>query len=129
MPSRKLARLTAIALSVVLWLVALPSAMAEPIATIAEYPLPPRACEIQLFPPCPAPFDIATGPDGALWFTKVTSKTIGRITTDGVITEYPLPSDTTYPESITSGSDGALWFTINNANIGLLTSRNELDTS
>ena len=39
---------------------------------------------------------IAAGPDGALWFTEVdptitARDKIGRITTDGTITEYPIP--------------------------------------
>ena len=32
---------------------------------------------------------IAAGPDGALWFTA--GAYIGRITTPGVVTEYPVP--------------------------------------
>ena len=37
-----------------------------------------------------SPYDITAGPDGALWFTEPGVK-IGRITTAGVITEYPVP--------------------------------------
>jgi streptogramin lyase len=33
---------------------------------------------------------ITTGPDGALWFTEQNASKIGRITTAGVITEFPL---------------------------------------
>ena len=36
---------------------------------------------------------------------------IGRITTAGVVTEYPVPTAGSYPGSITAGPDGALWFT------------------
>jgi virginiamycin B lyase len=35
------------------------------------------------------PIDITTGSDGALWFTDGTGLRVGRITTDGVITEFP----------------------------------------
>ena len=56
------------------------------------------------------PSAIAAGPDGALWFVDVIGS-IGRITTDGTITEYPLPSSYGLATSITSGPDGALWFT------------------
>ncbi|HLJ45199.1 MAG TPA: BACON domain-containing carbohydrate-binding protein [Bryobacteraceae bacterium] len=53
---------------------------------------------------------ITTGPDGALWFTEPGK--IGRITTSGAITEYPVPGDPNGgPLGITSGPDGALWFT------------------
>ncbi|MFZ0667590.1 MAG: hypothetical protein WAM97_17710, partial [Acidimicrobiales bacterium] len=34
------------------------------------------------------PLAIASGPDGALWFTNVKKNTIGRITTAGVVTDY-----------------------------------------
>jgi virginiamycin B lyase len=61
---------------------------------------------------------ITAGPDGAVWFTWAylnsdeaqTSDAIGRITSDGKVTEFPLPS-TTLPEGITVGLDDALWFT------------------
>ena len=50
---------------------------------------------------------IAAGIDGALWFTAGAS--IGRITTAGAITEYPLP-DGTVIGGITAGAHGAIWF-------------------
>ena len=65
---------------------------------------------------------ITAGPDDALWFTAQTSSSdsqnasspfnsyIGRITTDGKISEFPLPPDT-LPKDITTGLDDALWFT------------------
>jgi streptogramin lyase len=46
-----------------------------------------------------------------LWFTELEANAIGRTTTAGVTTEYPIPTPATQPYSITSGSDGALWFT------------------
>jgi streptogramin lyase len=56
---------------------------------------------------------IATGPDGALWFTDgggdFASSVIRRIATDGTITAFPLPSYTA-PTGIVAGPDGALWF-------------------
>jgi hypothetical protein len=36
---------------------------------------------------------------------------IGRITTEGTITEYPIPTPDSGPNGITAGPDGALWFT------------------
>jgi len=54
--------------------------------------------------------NIAVGPDGALWFTELGANTIGRISTTGVINEYPLASGS-HPYGITAGPDGNLWFT------------------
>src|SRR5437870_13761029 len=39
----------------------------------------------------PASSDIASGPDGALWFVEGATNEIGRITTAGVITGFPIP--------------------------------------
>lgn len=72
--------------------------------TIKEYPLNGF----------PSPLSIAAGPDDALWFTEYLGNKIGRITTAGVITEYPVPmvgSEVSQLTSITAGPDGALWFT------------------
>ncbi len=59
---------------------------------------------------------IAAGPDGAMWFSG--NHNIGRITTAGVVTAYPVPTgnDTSY--SITAGPDGAMWFTETALNSG-----------
>jgi streptogramin lyase len=57
------------------------------------------------------PYRITSGPDGALWFTESVANKIGRITTSGVITEYPLPTGVTGPAGITPGPDRGLWFT------------------
>jgi hypothetical protein len=52
--------------------------------------------------------EITTGPDGNLWFTEVSRPAIGRITPQGVVTEFPLAFG---PRSITAAHDGNLWFT------------------
>ena len=57
------------------------------------------------------PEGIATGPDGAMWFTEYCGNKIGRITTFGAIEEFALPSSSDGPDGITNGPDGALWFT------------------
>jgi streptogramin lyase len=57
------------------------------------------------------PFGITVGPDGNLWFTESNSNRIGRITTDGVITEFKLGRGDKQPYGIVAGSDGNLWFT------------------
>jgi hypothetical protein len=65
---------------------------------------------------------LTAGPDGAVWFTEANAPNIGRITTAGTITEYPLPSGTTGVQGITAGPDGALWFALQDENaIGRMT--------
>jgi virginiamycin B lyase len=58
-----------------------------------------------------APGDIAPGWDGALWFTEPGDARIGRITTAGVITEFPAPAG---PVALVPAFDGAMWFTARN---------------
>jgi virginiamycin B lyase len=85
---------------------------------ITEFPIPTSNS---------GPTGIAAGSDGAMWFTEKTK--IGRITTAGVVAEFPLPADPSLPvgvqlqpTSITAGPDGALWFTLQGANkIGRIT--------
>lgn len=68
------------------------------------------------------PSSIVAGPDGALWYTESACDNIGRITTDGNITLFPVLTQNSYPAGIAAGSDGALWFTEANANnIGRIT--------
>lgn len=73
---------------------------------------------------------IAAGPDGALWFTQVNSHApvdsgpdmIGRITTKGIWSEYPIASWDALPTGIAAGPDGAMWFAERHANaIGRIT--------
>ena len=54
--------------------------------------------------------------DGALWFTEENGHRIGRITTDGAITEYQIPTVPSAPAEITASPDGNLWFTEFGAN-------------
>jgi hypothetical protein len=71
------------------------------------------------------PRGIAPGPDGALWFTESTAPgRIGRITTEGDITEYSNGfSSILNPWYIAAGPDGNVWFTGNNVqgNVGWIT--------
>jgi len=82
--------------------------LAAPFATIAS------VATAQAAPPNTKPWNIASGPDGAMWFTELDANKIGRITTSGVVTEYTVPTANAAPYDITAGSDGALWFTENN---------------
>lgn len=56
------------------------------------------------------PNGIAVGPDGNVWFTESSANRIARITTNGVITEFPLSGGADGPAGIATGSDGRLWF-------------------
>lgn len=56
------------------------------------------------------PYAIVVGADHNLWFTEQGGEKIGRITTGGVITEFPIPGAQSLV-GIASGSDGNLWFT------------------
>jgi len=51
---------------------------------------------------------ITTGRDGDLWFTEGNAGNIGRITRQGVITEFAVGGE---PYAIASGPDGDIWFT------------------
>ncbi|MDD5560272.1 hypothetical protein [Candidatus Methylomirabilis sp.] len=79
------------------------------------------AATITEYPTTGAPTGITAGPDGALWFTEWING-IGRITTAGAITEFPVPHYS-YDSlrSITAGPDGALWFTRWDTGIGRIT--------
>jgi virginiamycin B lyase len=62
-------------------------------------------------------FDLATGPEGSLWFTGLHTEplrpnVIGRLTPAGVLEEDVASLDAeTAAEQITPGSDGSMWFT------------------
>jgi streptogramin lyase len=56
------------------------------------------------------PYSIVVGPDKNLWFTESGGEKIGRITTSGVITQFPIPGAQSLL-GLTSGPDGNLWFT------------------
>jgi streptogramin lyase len=78
---------------------------------------PQGQAEEFLVPSNGSPTDIASGPDGNLWFTEFFGQ-IGRISTTGVIAEFPVPAASTpysggasTPFGIVAGPDGNLWFT------------------
>ena len=72
-----------------------------------EFPLPSASA---------GPYDIAAGPDG-LWFTEQLANKIGRISTIGAITEFPVANA---PKGIAEGPDGNVWFTASGS-IGKIT--------
>jgi len=72
---------------------------------------------------------ITVGSDGALWF--LAAPTIGRMTTDGQVTNYTLPAVATDTVALTAGPDGALWFAYDNASgngIGSITTSGQVTT-
>jgi virginiamycin B lyase len=54
-------------------------------------------------------YSMTVGLDGALWFTEENADNIGRITTDGTITEYAIPTSGAMPNAIAASPTG-LWF-------------------
>jgi streptogramin lyase len=57
------------------------------------------------------PDGITTGPDGNVWFTEDTGKSIGRITPSGAVSEFSSGITGSSLFDIAPGSDGNLWFT------------------
>jgi streptogramin lyase len=54
---------------------------------------------------------MAAGPDGNLWFTESSANQIGRMTTAGAVTEFPVPTVGSALWGICAGPDGNVWFT------------------
>lgn len=87
---------------------------------LAEFHLPDHTAVVD---------SLATGPDGNMWFTEPNRSKIGKITQNGVITEFTVPSDPapyySQPRGIAAGPDGNLWF----ANDGLPPQIGKITTS
>jgi streptogramin lyase len=68
------------------------------------------------------PQNIVSGPDGNMWFTETVggSAWVGKVTHDGVVTEYSNVVIHDPPGGIASGSDGNVWYA-GNASIGKIT--------
>jgi streptogramin lyase len=119
-----------------LWFVGVPGEIGRitTAGVVTEFPVPdvpPPPGSPAGTPATAATFtSIAAGPDGALWFTGVPAE-VGRITTSGVVTEFPVPAlapprpDSTVPpptvNGIVAGPDGALWFAGVPGEIGRIT--------
>ncbi len=54
------------------------------------------------------PSGITAGPDGNLWLLETAAYKIAKVTTSGVVTEYPANGYSFF--AITAGPDGNLWF-------------------
>ncbi len=73
-----------------------------------------------------APFGVAAGPDGNVWFTENSASgstnKIGKITPSGTVTEYNITTANAGARGITAGPDGNIWFTEGNrSKIGKIT--------
>ena len=64
-----------------------------------------------------APYDVAAGPDGNMWFTKTVHHEVGRITPEGVITSFPVAHT---GRGIAAGTDGNMWIALRSS-IGRIT--------
>lgn len=76
-----------------------------PQVVVTEYDLPT---------PNALPGGLVVGGDGAIWFHETGANRIGRITTGGQVTEYPIPTaESTEPRQgfVGVAPDGAVWFT------------------
>lgn len=75
-------------------------------AKFVEYTLPQESS---------APYAITRGKDGNMWFTENKGNRIGRITPEGEIKEFAVPT-TNAGLSLIVSSNEELWFTENKAN-------------
>lgn len=57
-----------------------------------------------------APYAIAVGPAGDIWFSEYQNNALGRFTTAGNVARFQLGGDG-FPERLTTGPDGNIWFT------------------
>jgi hypothetical protein len=85
--------------------------------SLSTVPAWAAAGTITEFPATGASYGITAGPDGNLWFTESSTGNVGRITPNGVVTEFTAHSG----EGITAGPDGNLWFTDPAGKIGRIT--------
>lgn len=90
-----------------------------PAGKITDYPLPVALTPLSEEPEV---VSIATGPDGNLWFTDKGGNYVGKLTPQGVITGYRIPTKDAQLGDIAAGPDGDLWFTESGADkIGRIT--------
>lgn len=84
---------------------AAPGSRPGPQVTLTEYELPT---------PGALPGGLVVGGDGAIWFHESGANKIGRLTPDGRVTEYAIPTpESTEPRQgfVGVAPDGAVWFT------------------
>ncbi len=57
-----------------------------------------------------SPYGMTMGPDGNLWYDESSANNIGRITPQGVVTEFPIHTPNAVADPPTVGPDGNIWF-------------------
>jgi streptogramin lyase len=64
---------------------------------------------------------INRGPDGNVWFVEgpAPTKALGKITSDGTVTELAVPAGRGFTYDITAGADGNLWYSDNGVYDGM----------
>ncbi|MBL8522164.1 MAG: S8 family serine peptidase [Betaproteobacteria bacterium] len=58
-----------------------------------------------------APQYIAKAADGNYWYTQPSANRVARMSPQGQVTEYPLPTSASNPFDIAAGPDGNMWLT------------------
>lgn len=94
-----------------------PTITLSSVASVTPAPGSAGARNVVVYPvPGGTPGDITAGLDGNLWFdvAGAAGSEIDRITSDGVITRFPLPptDNNLGVFGLTAGPDGALWFVV-----------------
>ena len=85
--------------------------------TFSEYPIPSPDAHATI---------TAAGVDNNMWFVEASTGTLGKITTAGVITEFPMSSAAT---GAYVGPDGNMWFNLASANkMGKINAANQVTT-
>ena len=54
--------------------------------------------------------------DGALWFSQAGGSRVARMTLDGEVTEFAIPSPDSQPRAMALHPDGSIWFVETGAN-------------
>ena len=90
----------------------------------------PHFVEYDVPTPDSRPGGIVVGPDGYLWFIESIGNNLGRISPDGQVMEFPIPTPNANLPSqafVGIGPDGMVWFTESAANrIGRITPGGEI---
>ena len=76
---------------------------------------------------CPIP-DIVRGPDGNLWIAEYSNHSIGRVTPQGLVSEFGIgdPADAWgLPASIAVGPDKNIWFVTLGGRVGRMTTQGQ----
>ena len=84
------------------------AALAAPLASAPrgysiEYPIGDGTVDV-------GPLQLATAPDGSVFFSSFLQGTIGRFALPNSVSQFAIPSTTSRPSAIAYGPDGNIWF-------------------